>query len=93
MNDKPIGCVQHDCAKCKAQDDKVVALEVQVETAYLQSETHKSALYKAIAERDALQGEVARLKRVLGNVHNNGANWLGQSLIRDALAASPKTGD
>jgi len=43
-----------------------------------------------LAERDALQGEVARLQRALINAHNNGANWSCQKAIREALGAAAK---
>jgi len=44
-----------------------------------------------IKERDSLSREVALLERALINIHNNGVNWTGQTIVREALATTKET--
>lgn len=46
-------------------------------------------LAPAIADHiDELEKQVAALRKTLVDVHNNGANWSGQTTIREALNAN-----
>ena len=66
-NTELIGCVQHDCAKCKAQADAIEALEKQHIERLLRIETKVDEL---VTERDALQAQLAAAQGQLQQAFN-----------------------